>query len=337
MHSFVNFLIFLVLSLSICTSKTVTISNIKPLVDTNGQLLLTGELSILFYESYYYLYMNNWGNCTDDNCQEDCVYGLNHVINLYATKDFEVWENKGTVLSLNNRQNGTVFRPQVVYNEQTKLFLMWYENRYPCTSRSCTHYAIATSTKPEGPFNTTIESANFSCTHGGDFSLFVDTDKKAYMILTASNNFCIEQLDNTYTQGTNLTRSITPPSSAEGPNLFKRGETYYALYGKDCCACTGGSNVWVSHSTSALGSYTLQGDIGTASNGSYVTRAQQSAILSVLDSNNTLQYVWMGNQWGTAPDHVYNHDLIYWYPLQFNADNTIQQIQWKDEIQLSLP
>jgi len=329
----VNFLFVFVV---ITFSKTVTIPNNKPLVDTSGKPLLTGELSILFYNNYYYLYMNDWGNCTDDNCNEDCVYGLNHVINLYATKDFEVWENKGTVLGLKDRQNGTMFRPQVVYNQQTKLFLMWYENRYPCSGRSCTHYAIATSTAPEGPFTTTIEAANFSCTHGGDFSLFVDTDEKAYIILTASG-FCIEQLDNTYTKGTNLTTTISPPSGAEGPNLFKRGSVYYALYGKDCCACTGGSNVWVSHATNALGPYTLQSDIGTDTNGSYTTRAQQSAILPVRDVNNTLQYVWMGNQWGTAPDKVYNHDLIYWYPLQFNTDNTIQHIQWKDEIVLTLP
>jgi len=322
-------------------AKNVTISNTKNLIDTDGNMLLTGELSIILYNGIYYLYLNNWGNCKDDNCQESCVYGPNHTIGLYTTKDFQIWENKGIVLPLTNRQPGTVFRPQIIYNPFSKLFLMWYENRYPCTDRSCSHYAVASSTTPEGPFQTIVESVNFSCPKGGDFSLFIDEDDNytAYVIVTATN-FCINKLDNTYMNGTNETASITPPSSAEAPNLFKRNNLYYAMYGKGCCACTGGSNAWVSNSSKPLGPFTLKDDVydvGTLPNGTYATRAQQSAILCIPNEQGDLQYIWIGNQWGTAPDHVYNHDLIYWYPLQFFPNNTIAQIQWQEEITLSLP
>jgi len=329
---------FLWLEFFLClVSGDVTISNTKNLVDSGGNWLLTGESSMLPYNGNYYLYLNDWGDCTDDTCQSPCVYGVNHTIGLYVTKDFQTWDYKGVVLPLSARQNGTVFRPQVVYNPFSKQFLMWYENRYPCTDRSCTHYAIAIADTPEGPFKTSIESVDFSCPKGGDFSLFVDTEDNntAYVIVTATD-FCIAQLDSTYTKTTGATGSIVPPSSAEGPNLFRRGNLYYALYGKGCCACTGGSNIWVSSSPKPLGPYTFQGDVGTLPNGTYATRAQQSAIFPVPAMNGTIQYLWLGNQWGTAPDRVYDHDLLYWYSLQFLSNNSIAQVQWVQEIEISL-
>jgi len=241
-------------------------------------------------------------------------------------------------LPLTSRQNGTVFRPQVIFNPSSNQFLMWYENRYPCTDRSCSHYVVATSSTPQGPFKTTVESVQFPCPVGGDFSLFIDSSSNntGYVIVTATV-FCIAKLDSTYTKTTGEYATIVPPGSDEGPNLFKRGNLYYALYGKGCCACTGGSNIWVSTATNPLGPYTLQGDIASYSNGSFVTRAQQSAIFPVVGADGSTQWIWTGNQWGTAPDHVYNHDLIYWYPLQFYTNGSIMQVQWEDTISISLP
>lgn len=56
-------------------------------------------------------------------------YGLYHTFHAYKTTDFTTFENLGVALSLDARQPGIVFRPSVIYNPKTKLFVMWFEDR----------------------------------------------------------------------------------------------------------------------------------------------------------------------------------------------------------------
>jgi len=56
---------------------------------------------MLPYKGAFYLYMNDWGNCTDDNCQEPCVYVLNHIVRVYRTTDFQEWDYLGRGIAFN--------------------------------------------------------------------------------------------------------------------------------------------------------------------------------------------------------------------------------------------
>ena len=47
----------------------------------------------------------------------------------YSTKDFLTWENLGVALPLSNRGPGELMRMHVIYNANTRLFVMWYEDR----------------------------------------------------------------------------------------------------------------------------------------------------------------------------------------------------------------
>jgi len=302
-------------------------------VDTSGATVTTGELATMSYNGVYYFYYDNWGCCEDNNCQSPCVYANNHTVLLYSTSDFVSWANKGVVLPVSARQTGILFRPHVIYNSDSKMFVMWYENR-PTTSQR--NYAVATSSSPEGPFVTTLTTTTFKCGLGGDFSLFVDDDKTAYLVVTHYSSLCVEKLDSTYSKGIGEMTTLKPPADSEAPVIFKRNKLYYVLTGRSCCACTGGANAWVFTSSSPLGPYTLQNDIGTAANGSFITRAQQSSILEVPDETGLLQYIWLGNQWGTAPDHCYNHDLVSWFPLQFETNGTINTLKWTDTITFTI-
>ena len=108
-------------------------------------------------------------------------YLTNHTISAYKTVDFKNWEYLGVALPLQSRQPGIEFRPCVVYNAVTKLFVMWYEDR----GAGEEGYAVATSTTPSGPFTTTHTNVIMPG-HGrtGDYNLFVDDDGKAYHVRT---------------------------------------------------------------------------------------------------------------------------------------------------------
>lgn len=206
-------------------------------VDTRGNPLLTGEASVLWSpdELAWYAYFNNWGSCGDVNCcnatfgcacccfrvlQGDCVYADGHVVVVYRTTDFATWEVRcvepancvatphssrlplspppsqqylGEALPLANRKPGIVFRPTVVYNAATKMYIMWYEDRWT----GQTGYAVATSRRPEGPFETIADTVNMTTPYKiGDFDIMVDTDGVAYHVRTG---LVVEELNADYT------------------------------------------------------------------------------------------------------------------------------------------
>ena len=48
------------------------------------------------------------------------------------------------------------------------------------------------------------------------------------------------------------------PEESEGPVFFKHQGRFYVMAGKVCCACRGGSNVYVFSALDPLGPYLLQ-------------------------------------------------------------------------------
>ena len=44
-------------------ARTVSLSNVALPLDQNGELLLTGESSVLQHDGAFYVYFNNWGGC----------------------------------------------------------------------------------------------------------------------------------------------------------------------------------------------------------------------------------------------------------------------------------
>ena len=149
-----------------------TLSNVGLPKDTNGNLLITGEASVLNDGGgNYYFYFNDWGGCPGIDCcntsagcasccfaeqpyVDRCVYTDNHSVVVYLTNNFVDFEYKGVALGLLNRLAGVEFRPHVVYNERTGTYVMWYEDR----NSQQKGYAVATSKSPSGPFQTIKKS-----------------------------------------------------------------------------------------------------------------------------------------------------------------------------------
>ena len=344
-------------------SKAVRLSNLALPLDTAGNPLLTGESSVLSYDGAYYLYVNNWGGCADVDCcttsagcasccmrtqptPDPCVYTNNHTVVVYKTDDLSSWQYLGVALALEHRLRGIVFRPHVVFNAKTQLFVMWYMNRHPAQQG----YAIATSKSPSGPF---IEVVNSTKMHGpggrsdnaGDFQILVDDDGAAYHVRDA---FVVERLADDYLSGTGVYGVFRPTRESEGPVFFKRDKRYYVITGSACCACKGGSSMDVFVADKPLGPYKSLGDVGSNTSQPYdphsptnfITNAQGSSIF-VLPAKGGLpaQYVWLGNQWVTSRQagKARNGDLLYFSNLVFEADGSIRQVEWQDTTVIQWP
>lgn len=62
-----------------------------------------------------------------------------------------------------------------------------------------------------------------------------------------------------------------------------------------------------------------------------VIPAQQTYVMP-LKTKNGMEYVWMGDLWGSAPDNIKGHDQQYWgLPLVFDDAGNIEPMRWVDE------
>lgn len=119
----------------------------------------------------------------------------------------------------------------------------------------------------------------------GDYDIFVDEDGSAYHIRTG---FDVVKLNDDYTGPAEHMSSFRTPKpctyilmyigcvglsksdftinmrlAAEGPVVFRRGGKYYVLSGTGCCACIGGSTIYVQMADSMAGPWTYAGDVGS--------------------------------------------------------------------------
>lgn len=358
-------------------AATVSLSNVALPVDQNGEKLITGEADILQHEGAFYMYFNNWGTCPGVDCCKSSAgcasccfsnpptpytkgcgnnhgnsttnssdpYANYHTVQVYKTTDFSKFTNLGIALPLTARKPGCEFRPHVVYNKKTKLFLMWFEDR----GSGLKGYSIATSSTPAGPFVTKYYNVVLPGRgRTGDYDLFVDTDGSAYNVRTG---FDVVKLNDDYTGPAvnGHMSAFQTPKGSEGPVMFKRMGKYYVLAGTGCCACIGGSTIYVMMADSLKGPWSYAGDVGSNptpfdahSPNNYVTKAQASFVFEVSPASEAssaahahaapTEYIWCGNQWNSglseSPPGPRQHDLLYWTKLHFNANGTVQQVEY---------
>ena len=371
---------FLLLLLSGATAaqsptRIIVLSNERVPIDTSGAPLFTGETSVLRHGSFFYVYVNDWGGCASVDCcassggcasccyvpatrafPDACVFTANHSVVLYRTTDFATFDALGVVLAPRDRDPpphfhaGIEFRPHVVFNAVSQQFVMWFEDRP--TPINSTGYSVAVAAKAQGPFKVVARDVFVAATPG-DFDLLVDDDGEAYFVQTttndpsAANGFAVTRLDpTTFTSPSrrhNDSTRFVAPRPAEGPSFFKRNGVYYILAGTTCCACRGGSSIYVFTAPAPLGPWKFTEDVGSVqassskpfdphSPNSYVTRAQASDVFNVGDD----QWVWLGNQWVSGEGRRRNSDLLYWSLLDFNARGEIAQFTWRDHTSIHI-
>jgi beta-xylosidase len=346
---------------------------VLPRVDIHGQPMDIHDGKIVQFEQggLYYYYGMGYGKCHSDmnfGCAGayllgDCGFRTNHSINLYTSSDLSQWTFVGDILPCNSdRPLGIYYRPKVIYNRQTRLYVLWLN----CVPRDGplgkpnfrnSSYVVATSLMPAGPFTIvkrrvqTLVYAN-----PGDFDLFVDdtgpnrssTGYIVYDSIDTLHRIQIEQLTPDYTDSLGRAATTGPLTSInnEAPMLFKRAQHYYLLFGQCCCFCRSGSNSHVLVSRHPLGPWTdthidIDPIVDEIINGTMhrqsISGGQESFVIEVAQNDSSTVWIFVSDRWGSGATIA--DDRQYWQPLTFNDTQeppTIKPIQWVDEFTLDL-
>jgi hypothetical protein len=152
--------------------QTVTINNIEPRRDVDGEIIDAHGGCLQFFRGRYYLYGTAFGTY-------ESSLALNCPFRVYSSPDLERWTCEGELLK--DQPTGVYTRPSVVFNPHTHKYVLWY-NWFPKLWNGQT--AAATSDTPVGPFTIVNPNVQVFGSRPGDGSLFADDDGTGYYIYT---------------------------------------------------------------------------------------------------------------------------------------------------------
>jgi hypothetical protein len=240
---------------------------------------------------------------------------------------------------------------KVIYNKYSGLFVLWYNWLPPDVTFRYSYFGVAVSKKPGGPFKVVNPNASKTLANGnvGDFALFVDDDAIAYIIYTShivnqpgkpTHQMSVERLAGDYLSslGATANSGFFGESYVEAPTMFKRGSTYYALFGYCCCYCQQGSAVFAYQSNDPLGPWTcaIAGSGSQCGQLSAAIPAQQTNVLPFKDGHGQQQFMWQGDRWQSAPDGIKGHDMTYWGLMTWNSSGVLQPLQFEKTFTLGM-
>jgi beta-xylosidase len=329
---------------NIVTCREVTISNVIPRRDTDGNIMDAHDGKVFLYDGLYYFYGPSYGLCKEppgpSGCASwhpgGCGYQLNHNVSLYTSPDLSVWTFRGYVFQMASLKNpGVMFCPKVLPNPKTKKWVMWF-NFLPAPATGVTQslYAVAVSDTPQGPFQLVTDNVTtLTWKNTGDFNLFQDDNGDAYIIYNSHIDviynprflMSVEKLSDDYLSslGKQFNSGWFGDTVVEAPAMFKRNGIYYALFGRCCCYCAEGSGVTVHTSSSPLGPFKTMNNLGNEGH------AQQFNVLQYKTSGvEGYGYLWQGDKWQSAPDGSKGHDFTYWTPMSFDQDGNVKYMNY---------
>lgn len=301
---------------------------------TVGDAIDAHDGEIAYFNGVYYLYGTSydcgfeWGNKQAPFCG----------FKSYSSTDLVNWTDRGSLFDAKTdvwqtKCNGSTygcFRPHVIYNKETKQYVLWI-NVYDNVSG----YRVFTSPTPTGPFaeqaqpklgvNTDAPSAGLN---NGDHDTFVDDDGTAYLAYTdwrSNGAIVIEQLSGDYLTGTGKQVKNITSGQTEAPALFKRNGTYYLLYSDPNCGYCSGTGTSYKTAPSPLGPWSEGKKISDNSCGG------QPSFVSTFALASGNVYLYGSDLWnnGAKNEALANY---YWAPLRFNADGSIKPIDCSSQL-----
>jgi len=308
-------------------SRTAVIKNTVARTDTDGNIIDAHDGCLEFFEGKFYLYGTRYG-------RTDGFTRANRYV-CYSSADLIQWRFHGEILN-DPPEMVFYYRAYVKFHPKTKKYVAWY-NWYPKLWNG--QYGVAVSDSPAGPFLIQDNSVKVKHAKPGDLGLFVDDDGSAYLIYTSiakNHGISVEKLSDDYLSST-LENSGIFAEGCEAPALFKKDGVYYALFDVCCYFGPDGSGARVYTAKTPLGPYTMRGNINRDGNGKIIVPAQQTHVAGIPGLEG-IQYIWMGDLWGSSKDRVKGHDLQYWSgPLQFDESGMIKTLVREDSVTLTLP
>lgn len=281
----------------------------------NGQKIHSHGGHILFFEGYYYLYGEDRRS--------------NYYVSCYRSKDLKEWEFVSYPLTTKTKQeknnfNGVlgllndegkkinVERPKVIYNEQSKTFVMYahYENGKDYSEAAV---CLATAKKPGGPF--TYHGFKRPFGHmSRDLTVYQDDDGKAYLVSASNNNADLHfyLLTEDYLDFSSLINKQFIGLYREAPAIFKENGVYYLL--SSFCTGWAPNQCKYSFATSLDGKWARLKNIGNKT----TSHSQPAFILTVNDKHYYIGDRWGGLRW--KGDEQFNYEKSYYVYSEIKID-----------------
>ena len=231
--------------------QPITISNIEPRLDAQGQIIDAHDGRVIQFGEKFYWYGTRYGDTSGFTTANTYV--------CYSSTNMQTWSYEGELLA--NAPAGVYYRPHVVYHQKRKRYVLWY-NWYPKLWEG--QFGVAESKSPTGPFK--IVNADVQVKHSeigvGDFGLFVDDDQTAYLTYNTiqGHRVSAERLSPDY-RSSAMENGGFIAEHCEAGSMFKRNGKYYILTDYTCCFCGEGSGARVYISDNPLTGYQQYGNI----------------------------------------------------------------------------
>lgn len=270
--------------------------------------------NILKSEGHYYWFGEAKGEGWDGNKVQDGI-------NVYVSNDLCHWTSKGVAYAAKQNKNIIYLeRPKVIFNDATKKYIMWFHIDFykGYEGNNYARIGVASSNNPLGPYkyinsfrpNKGVKPLSYNVNDlkdsyfkkgiaqgfdSRDFTLFKDTDGKAYVIYNSemNNTLHVAQLDETYTKITNIYDRILINGRNEAPVIFKNKSKYYLI--------TSGLTGWKPNkarlyaSDSIFGPWKGLGSPIDGNNSERSTTFNSQSAFYISDSNNS-SYIF-GDAW----------------------------------------
>jgi len=300
--------------------------------DLDGVAIQAHGGGILYDKGIYYWFGENKNSVT----RKSRVVGFNTDavgVSCYMSTDLYNWKNKGIVLSSVKDEpqhelhtSKIIERPKVVYNENTKKYVMFMH--IDTSDYQYAKVGIAISDFPVGPYQYLGSIAPHS-SDSRDMTVFKDDDGKAYLLHSSESNatMYIGELGNDYRETTHVFTKNLIKNYREAPAIFKRKGKYYLI----TSGCTGWDPNQAEYAVAEnmLGSWRVAGNPCVGPNADKTFYAQSTFVFPVVNKNDA--YIAMFDMWkkedlGMSP--------YLWLPIQFEGDRMF--IEWHDEWNLSI-
>lgn len=246
-------------------------------------------------------------------------------VSCYSSKDLLNWKYEGIALSpvkgdkTNDLDTGRVIeRPKVIYNKQTKKFVMWMH--VDANDYSYSQAGVAVSDKPIGPY-AYLGSVKPNGQMARDMTLYKDDNDKAYLIYASESNktmhVCL--LADDYLSPTKKYSRITSAHDREAPAVFKYHHKYYLITSD----CTGWSPNPATYAVAGnlLGEWKQGGNPCEGPGAENTFQAQSTFILPMPGKADT--FIFMADRWNKSDLEKSGY---LWLPLKMVDNKPV--IKW---------
>lgn len=321
-----------------CNHNDIIIHNKPEWFDSDGQPIYAHKGGISRFEGVYYWYGSDY-RFTPKGVYDKHLQRLNPGINVYSSNDLVNWKFRRIAMAYPTKgwgSEGTHHRAHVIYNSETKTFVMWFYH-YPLKS-SERMATIAISDNPLGPFqilgqrkmdhkhvnDDAIATETERMKGGRDLNLFRDKDGSAFLLYDDhDHNICINKLSDDYlylTKEMSIALNNTPPQmspamvrvkdkyivAASGIKEWSATETHYAV------------------ASSPLGPFSDKKCMSK----NYTWQSQITDLVYIKESDNLMV---MCDRWWFPDSSNVNKSGYQWLPVLFDPDKEIAQIKYVEK------